>query len=477
MSSIKSNYIYSVAYQLLSIIVPIFTIPYVSRIFGAEGLGIYSYTASISQYFVLFAMLGLNNYGVRTIAMVRNDKVLLSKTFSEIWTMQLGVSIVVLVLYICFTLLWGGVYKIYFLIQILLVASTLIDINWFFFGIEKFRLTVLRNSVIKILSLISIFLLIHSSDDLWLYILIQSLSTLTSAFVLWPIALSSIHFTIPVFTDIVKHIKPNLIMFIPVIAISVYKYMDKIMLGTFSIEQTGYFENAEKILTVILGLVTALGTVMLPRMSNLIANNQRETAEKYFVTSMNFIMFLSVGISAGMYAVSDSFVPVFFGKGFEPCVGIMQLLGVSAIFSSWANVVRTQFLIPNHKDKVYVISVILGAVLNFLGNIFLIKKYGAMGAVCSTIIAESTVALVQTIASFKDLPYLKIFNNTFVLICIGLIAVCITEVVKSLIQMSGIEGLFITVVVVSFIYLIICFICNYIRHRSLQTFVLEKNHR
>ena len=161
MASIKLNYAYSVAYQILLIIVPVFTIPYISRIFGPQNLGVYSYTSSISQYFVLFAMLGLNNYGVRAIAIVRDDAESLSKTFSEIWLMQLGTSTMALMLYMCFTLLCGGLYKVYFIIQILFVASAIVDINWLFFGIEKFRLTVIRNSIIKILSLAAIFLFIR----------------------------------------------------------------------------------------------------------------------------------------------------------------------------------------------------------------------------------------------------------------------------------------------------------------------------
>ena len=474
MASIKSNYIYSVAYQILSIIVPIFTIPYVSRIFGAKGLGIYSYTASISQYFVLFAMLGLNNYGVRTIAMVRNDKKQLNRTFSEIWFMQLGTSIVVFLLYICFAFLCGGLYKIYFGIQFLFVASTFIDINWFFFGIEKFRLTVLRNSIIKVLSLISIFVFIHSNDDLWLYILIHSLSIFISASVLWPNVLSNIHIIKPSIKGVMKHIKPNMVMFIPVVAISIYKYMDKIMLGTFSIEQTGYFENSEKILSVILGLVTALGTVMLPRMSNLIANNQREIAINYFVRSMNFIMFLSVGITVGFFVVSDVFVPIFFGKGFEPCERILYGLAISTIFSSWANVIRTQFLIPNHKDNVYVISVILGALINFIGNFCLIRRYGAMGAVFSTIIAEATVAIVQTMASFKDLPYLKMFSNAIVFICIGVIVVFLMKKVTPFIKLSGFEDLALKMIITSFFYLSLCLIYNCFYNKSLLPIGIKK---
>ena len=258
-----------------------------------------------------------------------------------------------------------------------------------------------------------------------------------------------------------KHLKPNLIMFIPVVAISVYKYMDKIMLGAFSLQQTGYYENAEKILGVILGLVTALGTVMLPRISNLIANKKQDVAAKYLVTSMNFIMFLSIGIASVIYVASDSFVPIFFGEGFTPCARVMQILAISAIFSSWANVIRTQFLIPHHKDRIYVLSVILGALLNFVGNFLLIKKFGAIGASISTIMAEASVAIVQTLASIRHLPYLKMLVNAIVFTFIGAIIIAFTEIVKYKVNISGIAELISSVTVATLTYVGLCLAYNH----------------
>lgn len=457
MVSIKTNYLYSIFYQLLSMIVPIFTIPYLSRIFGAEGMGLFSYTLSVTQYFVIFAMLGLTNYGVRAIAIVRDDFQKLNQTFSEIWVMQFMTGFLVTVFYIVFLFFFCNKYINLYLPQTLCVIATLVDVNWFFFGKEEFRLTVIRNSVIKLLTLFSIFMFIKSEDDSWLYVLLYSGSIFLSALLLWPILIKQVHFIKPTMTGVLKHFKPNCVMFIPVVAVSVYKYMDKIMLGINSLAQAGYYENVEKILTVSVGLVTAFGTVMLPRISNLIANKKNSDANIYLKKSMEFIMFLSIGMACGLYLISDIFVPIYFGPGFEECIGIMRCLSITIIITSWANVIRTQHLIPNHKDKTYVYSVILGAIVNFIGNLLMIPKYGAIGAVYSTIVAEFTVSLSQTIGSDRGLPYRQMFADLAAYFCIGLTMIVLTEFTKRQFC-QGIDKTYVLFIVVffgGFIYLLL----------------------
>lgn len=457
--SIKQNYFYSVFFQILSFVVPFVTIPYLSRIFGADGLGVYSYTSSIAHYFLLFAMLGLNNYGVRTIARVREDKEGLDRTFSEIFTMQFCISVLVVAIYLLFAFCWTTSYTTCLIILTLYTMSSLFDVNWYFFGVEKFKITVIRNSVIKLISVILIFLLIKKQEDVWIYILIHSLSTLFSAIVLWPYLLKDVSFIRPSRKDVLKHIKPNIVMFVPVVAISVYKYMDKIMLGNYSIVETGYYENVEKMLTVVLGLITAFGTVMLPRISNLVANQDYNQVNKYMLKSMNFVMFLSVGMVCGLYAVSSSFVPLFFGDGFTPCVLIMRVLAISTIFSSWANVIRTQYLIPFQKDNVYVISVVTGAVLNFVGNIILIPKIGAMGAVCSTILAEFAVAFIQTIIANKQLPCLKMILASVPYIAIGVLMILLLTI------FDDIDNMFMKLLIEVVVGMIFYSACSYVYYK------------
>ena len=431
--SVKKNFIYSSLYQILVLVLPLVTTPYVSRVFGAEKLGIYSYTNTIAQYFVIFTMLGLNNYGNRAIAIVRDDKKKLDETFSEIYTMQVFTGIVSLLCYIVYAVCIAKEYRIYSVILSIYVLSSVFDINWLFFGLEKFKLTVTRNSIIKIVSVIAILIFVKTKDDLWIYTTIYAGMSILSTIVLIPYALKEVKYIKPSLKGVCTHIKPNLIMFIPVIAVSVYKYMDKLMLGGFSKIETGYYENVEKILTVALGFVTAFGNVMLPRMSNMVAKKDDMGVKKTIALSMRFVLGMSMAMAFGLSAIASDLVPVYFGKGFDECIVIMRVFVFSIIFQSWANVIRTQYLIPYKCDNVYVGSAIAGAVLNFGVNYVLIPRMGAMGAVIGTLVAESVVAIVQTIAARKDLEILLYVRQGCPYI---LFSVCMYVAVKFISQLK-----------------------------------------
>lgn len=411
MESVKKNFIYNVLYQILVLLIPLITVPYVSRTLGVDGVGVYSYTYSIVYYFVLASMLGINNYGSRTIAKYRENKKELSKSFFSIYYLQLLMSLAMILIYLIYVLLFSPSYKIVSLVQTIYLIATVFDINWLFFGIEKFKLTVTRNSIIKILSLILIFIFVKREDDLIIYTLILSISTLVSNLFLLPFLLKEIDIIRVNTKEIFSHLKPCLVLFIPVIAISLYKIMDKIMIGSLSnISEVGYYEQAEKIIGIPLGIITALGTVMLPRISNLVSKGNDERVKDYIKKSIVFIMFLAFPIWMGLIGVSSDFVPLFLGKDFIKSGTVINYISITVVFISFANVIRTQYLIPKEKDKIYVLSVSIGAAINLFVNFLLIPKYGAVGASIGTIMAELFVAVYQTIAVRNELPindYLK----------------------------------------------------------------------
>ena len=422
MSSVKKNFIYNTTYQILILIIPLITAPYLSRVIGAEGIGVYSYTYSITYYFGLFILLGLNNYGNRKIAQVKDDKEKLSKEFLSIYSMQLFMAIIVIAIYGIYISLNDYTYKVIQVIQIIYLISVSLDINWFFFGLEKFKITVTRNMIVKIISFISIFLFVRDEQDLWVYTLIMSLSYLVSQCCLFPFLKKIIKPVKITFKDLLKHIKPNLILFIPAISVSVYKVMDKIMLGSMTDMTTvGYYENAEKIINIPITIITALGTVMLPRISNLVSNGKEEDARRYTDISIKFMMFLAIPFTLGILAIIENFAPIYFGNEFAISGIYAKYLSTTIIFISWANVIRTQYLLPNEKDKIYIVSIISGAVLNFIFNIFLIKLYSGLGAIIATIIAEFTVMIIQTIYVINKMNIKKYFKETIILLIKGLI--------------------------------------------------------
>ncbi len=287
--STKKNFIYNLAYQILVMVLPLITTPYIARVIGPEGVGVQSYTYSVANYFVLFAVLGINNHGNRSIAMVRNDKEKLSRTFSSIYSVQFIMSIIMIVLYLMYVLFFIKDNKIIYIIQSIYILSALLDINWFFFGMEQFKLTVVRNAIVKLASVGSIFIIVKSAEDLYLYSLILALGSLVSQIVLWMYLKKYIRLVKVTKEEIIPQIKPILILFIPAIAISIYKIMDKIMLGSMTnMIEVGLFENTEKIINIPLGVISALGTVMLPKMSNIYANGNEESGKKYIGLSINF---------------------------------------------------------------------------------------------------------------------------------------------------------------------------------------------
>lgn len=421
MSSVKKNFFYNTIYQILAIILPLITSPYLSRVFGVEGIGIYSFTFSIATYFGLFTMLGIKNYGVRTIAQSMSNKKELSKNFWNIYYLQFISSSIVIVAYSAYILFISKEYNNIKWIQGLIVVSGMFDISWFFFGIEKFKITVIRNIIVRILTVILMFLFVRTFNDLWINALIMAGSTLINQILLWSFLKEYVSFEKPKTKEIKKHLKPALTLFIPILAVSLYIYMDKIMLGYLSnMTQVGLYNSAEKMINIPMGFIVAFGTVMLPRMSYLVEKKDQASIKKNLRGSMEFNIFLGSAMMFGLAGIAESFVPIFFGKGFEGVISLVTLISPIILIKSWANVIRNQILLPNAKDKEYTFSVVMGAVVNLIINLVLISRYGAAGAVVGTIVAEFMVALVQTIVAKKYMEIDYYIKNGYKYVLIGL---------------------------------------------------------
>lgn len=418
MKSIKTNYIYSVGYQILNIILPIVTMPYISRILGSNGLGTYSYNFAIAHYFVLFIMLGINNYGNRTIAMSRNDTNNVSRNFVNIYSMQLVVGIFVSIVYVIYCLCLSSDKYVSFILLMYVLSATF-DINWFFFGLEEFKTTISKNIMIKVFSTISIFVFIKTPQDIDKYCFIMAGSYLLSSLILWPFLKGKIKIQYPKWEEIKIHIRPNITLFVTVLLTSLFKIMDKIMLGMLSmVDEVGLYEASEKVINIPIAFITALGTVMLPRISNLLSSNDK-SVDAYLEKSMTFAMFISSSMCFGIMAVSDIFVPMFYGDGFDKCKIIYMILLPSCLFMAFANVIRTQYLLPNKKDRDYIISASLGALTNIVLNICFIPKYGAIGASIGTLFAEFIVCLYQALATRRYINLAKLIKNNSIFILNG----------------------------------------------------------
>ncbi|HBI6224297.1 TPA: flippase [Clostridium perfringens] len=456
MNRTKKNISYNMLYQVIILLIPLITAPYLSRTLGKEGIGIYTYTNSIAYYFVLISMLGLTNYGNRLIAQTRDYKVKLSETFSEIYTMQIIISIFSLICFGSLIFIMSEEYRNIYLIQFMYVSSALFDVSWFFYGIEQFKKVLIRNAVLRVIMLIGIFIFVKNENDVWKYTFIMAFGTLISQVYLWFGLKKEVNYRIPNFRKVIFHLKPNIVLFIPVVAVSLYRTMDKVMLGALStMNETGLYENANKIVTIPLSLIVAIGTVMMPKISNLFVKGEKNKILIYLRDSMQLISALSFAMCFGMAAISERFAPLYFGKEFTECGELILYLSVIMIFVSLASVMRMQYLIPSGKDTSYIISVICGAIINLTINFILIGKYGAMGAVIGTISAEFGVFLIQCIASSKELPLSQYIKDMLPFFVSGACMYWILKKIEVLIPNSLI-GIGIEIIVGAIIYSIIC---------------------
>jgi O-antigen/teichoic acid export membrane protein len=404
MTSLKRNIGYNFAYQLLILILPLITAPYLSRVIGAEGVGVYSYSYSIATYFVYFIKLGLDNYGNRSIASCQDDEVERSRTFWSIYTMQVFCFILAGAAYVAYSLILAGNFEVA-LLQGLYVLSALFDINWFFFGMELFKLTVIRNTIVKTTAAVLVFIFVKDPGDTGVYIAIMSGSYLVSQVVLWPFLRRYVHFVRPKRRDVLAHLKPNLVLFVPVIAISIYNTLSKIILGYMAGEvEVGFFENAAKVTSVPIALVTAIGTVMLPRTSALLAKGQNESARSHTDKTMVAVMAFTAVSAFGIPMISYPFVELFYGPGFDTTASVLIVLCATIPLLGFGNVIRTQYLIPAKRDSVFLWSAVCGAVTNLTVNLFLIPRLGSVGAAWASVAAETAVLLYQVVRVRREIP-------------------------------------------------------------------------
>ena len=436
-NSVTKNYIYNLIYQILIIVLPIITTPYVSRVLGAENIGIYSYTLSIVSYFILFGSLGIALYGQREIAYVRNDKEKTTKTFWEIIFLRcITIIIVSIVYYIIFAN--GQKYQIYYKILILEIIANMIDISWFFQGLEEFKRTVTRSIIIKIISVISIFTFIKTNNDLPKYLLIYTISNFLGNGILWiymPRYLSKIKLGS---LNIKKHIKPTIALFIPQIAIQIYTILDKTMIGKIlgDMSEVGNYEQSQKIIKMAMTVVTALGTVVAPRIANTVATGKNEEVQEYLKKSYRFVWFLGTPIMLGVIAISKNLVPWFLGEEYEKSIILINIGAALIMAIGLNNVSGVQYLISAKKQNIFTKSVVIGAMFNFICNMILIPILKSVGAIIASVLAETLILIIQLIYIRKDIPLKIFYSNCTKYLISGIVMFIATFIIGNFMEPS-----------------------------------------
>lgn len=426
--SLTKNYLYNLSYQILAIIIPIATTPYISRVLGAENIGIYSFTISIVTYFITFGSLGVALYGQREIAYVQDNIKKRSAVFVEIIIFRFITLTVSMIIFYFVFIFRNNVYSIYYKVLLLELVANMIDISYFFSGLEEFKKTVTRNFIVKIITVACIFLFVKNKNDLMKYFIIYVSSNIIGNLTLWCYLPKYIEKCKIRQLNIVKHLKPTISLFIPQIAIQVYTLLDKTMIGIIIRDKSevGYYDQSQKIIKIILTIITSLGIVMMPRIANTYANGDNKKVRNYMAKSFNMVFFIGFPLVSGIIAISKNFVPVFFGNGYERVIILLQVLSPIVIFIGISNITGTQYLLPIKRQKEYTISVICGAIVNIVMNSLLISKYGALGASIGTIFAEFIVMLIQMIFVRKDFNIKEIIklSKNYIISSIVMYIIC-----------------------------------------------------
>ncbi|MBC1419455.1 oligosaccharide flippase family protein [Listeria fleischmannii] len=378
MKKVTLNYIFVLLYQMTIMITPIFTMPYVLRVLLPNNIGIEAYISSIGQIFIAFTSLGIGDYGRKVIASVTEPKQL-GETFFNLYMVQFGFSSAVLLTYL-FYAIHASAYQTFLLINSLTILSYVLDITWFYTGQENIKNIMIRNMLVRIFSVLSIFIFVKDQNDLALYMFINAGTLLIGQLVTWlPMGKFISKFKFHP-CEAKKHLLPVLTFAVVPIITLVPVSLNKVLLGSFvSKLDVGYYNQAFKLITLFVVFVTALTTVMSPRM---VKQYYREKKEDFLLStyfSFRFTAFTTLPLATGLMVVAPTFIPLFLGEAFTASVLNLQILAPSLFFSGLSGILGIQILVTLGKNRAYSLSILAAALFSLMANVMLMFTYGSMG--------------------------------------------------------------------------------------------------
>ncbi|OUP26460.1 flippase [Faecalibacterium sp. An192] len=429
-NSLTVNYLYNVVYKVLTLITPLITTPYVSRVLGVENIGIYNYTYSVVSYFVLFGVLGYQMYGQREIAYTNRDLKKRTETFWEIvWSRACNV-ILVTTIYLIFAI--NSAYRLIYTIFILELIANAIDISWYYYGAEKFKTITIRNILVKLIGILCIFFFVRNEGQLFIYVFCHVIVLLIGNITLWIDIKKEINTFIGPAKNSFRHFKPAVIFFIPQCLDSIYMLMDKVMLGNMSsMIQVGLYGQADKIIKMVVTVITSLGLVVSPRIAQCYAIGDEKTLKKYMYKSFGFVFVIGIPMMFGLVGVSKNFSSWFFGLEYDGVETLMSLMSPIVVFMGLNSVMGWQYMMTVGREKDFIKSVAAGAVVNFILNSILIGKYDAIGAVIASVLSM----FIMSCINFKMISDIINVKKVFALalrpfICGALMLCAITFIAK-----------------------------------------------
>lgn len=395
MKEFKRNYAYNIVLTLTNILFPIITFPYVSRVLGAEGVGKAHFIVSLSQYFALFAGLGIPIYGIREVAKNKNNRDALSRVFSELTFIYIGTSLVVSAVYLLLisSFDYFQADNELYVFSLLLILLGFSSVDWLYSGLGDFKTISVRSLIVKAVSVLSVFTFINSSTDYKIYLYISVFANLGNNLANLFLIRHKVTLTVESL-NIKQHIRPLLYIFSTTIATSMYTVLDSVLLGLLSNPRAvGLYSAAVRLTKISLPFITSIGAVTLPELSKGYFEKDESNFKSILQRSFDFIVFFSIPISVGSFLLSEEFILLFSGEGFKEAIVPMRIMSLLPILIGLGFFFGFQVLVPAAKDRQLLISVLVGMVVSVTLNLLLVPTHHAVGGAVANVITELAVML------------------------------------------------------------------------------------
>lgn len=396
--SIKYNFIMNIILTVSSLIFPLITFPYITRVLLPEGTGRIAFANSVVSYFSMFSMLGIPTYGIRACAKARDDRDELIRTVQEIWLINVITTIIVCFVFVLAVLNVQILRQDIFLMLIcgLSIILNMFGMEWLYKGLESYSYITIRSVLFKAVGTFFMFLMVHKRSDYLIYAIIAVLANTGYGI------LNFVHACPYILGKSVKkynfkrHFKPIIIFFAMSVAVVIYTNLDIVMLGILKdSKEVGYYDIAIKIKVILVNIVTALGAVVLPRVSYYIEKKRWEDFYNIISKAFELVTVISIPLMVYFIFMAKSSILVLAGNEYLSAVPAMKLVMPTLVLIGFSNLLGIQMLIPMGKEKVVVCSEIIGAIINVILNLVMIPQLGASGAAMGTLVAESAVLFVQ----------------------------------------------------------------------------------
>lgn len=431
--SIKVNAVLNAFNTLASMVFPLITFPYVSKILSVESLGKYNFSKSVISYFLLIAGLGIANYAVREAPQYREDRAAASRFISEIFTINCCATMASCILFIfcLFSIPKLQDYTVLLLILSLEIPFTTLGVSWVYSIYENYTFITIRNILMQCISLGLLLLLVKDAGDVYWYAGITLFVCIGSGVVNFFMARR--HTEIRIVTRIPwkRHMKPILVIFSTSIAITIYINSDITLLGFMTNDYVvGLYSVAGKMYRILKQLIAAIVTVSIPRCSLYVGQGLMEEYRELMKRIVNGIFIVMFPIITGLIAFGKPLVLIISNENYLAAVLSLQMLAVAILFNVLTYIAGYCILLPHKMENDFLYATVVSAVVNVVLNLMLIPKFQQNGAAFSTIVAEATalfICLRRARGVIGDmLKPDELRRNLFdvLLGCIGIAAVC-----------------------------------------------------